>query len=150
MENFHGVRLKMALWPHGRMVVAQEKKQNTFLSVKNIRAYDLACSSSDAVWDEVVSWDWFAKKTIGSQWVNATDSVAANIAEGFGRFHKKDKQKFYYNARGSVQESIFWAEQAHKRTLVNEKDYKIILEKLSSLPKELNWLIKVTEIKLAV
>ncbi|MCK4639103.1 MAG: four helix bundle protein, partial [Bacteroidales bacterium] len=25
----------------------------------------------------------------------AADSISANIAEGFGRYHKKDKIKFY-------------------------------------------------------
>lgn len=34
----------------------------------------------------------------------AVSSVAANIAEGFGRYHFKEKQKFYYNARGSLVE----------------------------------------------
>ena len=40
----------------------------------------------------------------------ASVSVSANIAEGFGRYHYKDKTKFYYNARGScceVQSFIF-------------------------------------------
>ncbi len=32
----------------------------------------------------------------------AAASVCANIAEGFGRYHFKDKIKFYYNSRGSV------------------------------------------------
>lgn len=34
----------------------------------------------------------------------AAASVCANIAEGFGRYHFKDKIKFYYNARGSIYE----------------------------------------------
>ena len=34
----------------------------------------------------------------------AASSVTANVAEGFGRFHYKDKVKFYYNARGSNSE----------------------------------------------
>ncbi len=32
----------------------------------------------------------------------AASSVGANIAEGFGRYHFKDKNKFYYQARGSL------------------------------------------------
>jgi four helix bundle protein len=32
----------------------------------------------------------------------ASSSIGANIAEGFGRFHYKDKIKFYYNSRGSL------------------------------------------------
>lgn len=31
-------------------------------------------------------------------------SITANIAEGFGRYHYLDKNKFYYNARGSLEE----------------------------------------------
>ena len=32
-------------------------------------------------------------------------SVPANVAEGFGRKHTKDKLNFYYNARGSLAET---------------------------------------------
>jgi four helix bundle protein len=28
----------------------------------------------------------------------------ADIAEAFGRYHHSDKNKFYYNARGSLEE----------------------------------------------
>jgi four helix bundle protein len=34
----------------------------------------------------------------------AAASVTANIAEGFGRFHYKDKINFHYRARGSLLE----------------------------------------------
>jgi four helix bundle protein len=34
----------------------------------------------------------------------ASSSITANIAEGFGRYHFKDKIRFYYQARGSVNE----------------------------------------------
>ena len=34
----------------------------------------------------------------------AASSVTANIAEGFGRFHFKDKVRFYYQARASTTE----------------------------------------------
>lgn len=39
-----------------------------------------------------------------SQSRRAVISVTNNIAEGFGRFHYKDKLIFYYDARGSVLE----------------------------------------------
>lgn len=35
----------------------------------------------------------------------AVASVGANIAEGFGRYHYKDKLLFMYNARGSLYET---------------------------------------------
>lgn len=39
-----------------------------------------------------------------SQSRRAVVSVTNNIAEGFGRYHYKDKLIFYYDARGSVLE----------------------------------------------
>ncbi|MEK7067831.1 MAG: four helix bundle protein [Patescibacteria group bacterium] len=39
-----------------------------------------------------------------SQLCRAACSITANIAEGFARYHFKDKIRFYYQARGSVAE----------------------------------------------
>ena len=52
-----------------------------------ILAFDL----SNYVWDVVLKWDYFSRDTVGKQYVKAIDSISANIAEGFGRYHKKEK-----------------------------------------------------------
>jgi four helix bundle protein len=39
------------------------------------------------VWALVIKWDYFSKDTIGKQLVRAVDSIAANLSEGYGRFH---------------------------------------------------------------
>ncbi len=119
-----------------------------YLKLENIRAYKIASEISDYVWEIVIKWDWFSKRTVGVQWINSTDSIAGNIAEGFGRFHKKDKEKFYYNARGSVYEAIHWAEKAAKRKLITRVQILQIQEELEKLPKEINALIRITEEKL--
>ena len=120
-----------------------------YLKLEDIKAYQIASELSDYVWSIVVKWDWFNKRTLGVQWITATDSIGGNIAEGFGRFHKKDKQKFYYNARGSVYESLHWTKRADKRKLIarEEKDY--VIERLEVLPKEINYLMKITGAKLS-
>lgn len=41
---------------------------------------------------------------ITSQLRRASSSITANIAEGFARFHFKDKVRFYHQSRGSVAE----------------------------------------------
>ena len=41
---------------------------------------------------------------VTSQLRRAPSSITANIAEGFSRYHFKDKVRFYYQARGSVSE----------------------------------------------
>lgn len=119
-----------------------------YLKLEDIKAYKIASELSDYVWEIVSKWDWFNKRTLGVQWVASTDSIAGNNAEGFGRFHKKDKQKFYYNSRGSVSESLHWTKKADKRNLISGKEKKHVTERLEILPKEINYLIKVTEAKL--
>jgi four helix bundle protein len=119
-----------------------------WLKLENIKAYVISSELADFVWNLVLKWDWFNKRTLGVQWVNSTDSISANIAEGFGRFHKKDKQKFYYNARGSVYESAHWCKRAIKRNLINENQEKYFMSEIRKLPREINYLISITERKL--
>lgn len=112
--------------------------------VENIEAYKIGRTLSKEIWEIVSRWNFFAQKTIGEQLVRSTDSIAANIAEGFGRFHKMDKVKFYYNARASVYESIHWVELATERKLLTDERAANILSGLNKLPREINILIKLT------
>lgn len=118
--------------------------------LEDIPIYRIASNLSDYVWDIVIKWEYFAKKTIGEQFVEAIDSIAANFAEGFGRFHKKDKIKFYYNSRATVYESSFWCKKAFIRKLLMEEEYNHIIGELRKMPKELNYQIKITSINLKV
>ncbi len=83
-----------------------------YLSLENIEAYNISFGLSNQVWSIISSWSHLAQKTIGVQFINAADSISANIAEGFGRYHKKDKIKFYYYSRGSVLECYDWLEKS--------------------------------------
>lgn len=67
-------------------------------SLLDIPAYVISNELSDDIWNKVAKWEYFPRKTIGSQYVRAIDSTAANIAEGHGRHFKKDKVKFFYYA----------------------------------------------------
>jgi len=119
-----------------------------YLQLNDIDCYKRALKLSNYVWDIVLSWDWFAKKTVGVQFVTAIDSISANIAEGFGRYGKKDKCKFYYYSFGSVKESLDWNEKSKYRRLLTQEQYDHILEELQTLPKEIHQLIQFTNEKL--
>ena len=119
-----------------------------YLQLNDIDCYKRALALSNYVWDIVLKWEWFAKKTIGVQFVTAMDSISANIAEGFGRYGKKDKTKFYYYSFGSVKESLDWNEKSKIRKLLTEEQYQHILNELQALPKEIHQLIKFTNDKL--
>ena len=119
-----------------------------YLQLNDIDSYKRALALSNYVWNIVISWDWFPKKTVGIQFVTAIDSVSANLAEGFGRYGKKDKVKFYYYSFGSVKESLDWNEKSKIRGLLTDKQYKHILQELQELPKEIHQLIKFTNERL--
>lgn len=121
------------------------------MKLNDIGAYKTALHLSNYVWDIVVKWNYFAKDTVGKQFVRAVDSNSANIAEGFGRYGKKDKIKFYRYSFGSMKESLDWNEKAKTRKLITREQYEHILHELNGkLPIELNSLIKFTNEKLTI
>ncbi len=78
------------------------------------------------------------------------DSVSANIAEGFGRYGKKDKIRFYRIAYGSMTECLDLNEKAKVRKLITKEEYDYIFNELQKLPKSINSLIKYTNEKLTI
>ena len=123
-----------------------EKK---YLKLNDIDAYKVAFNLSNYVWDLIVKWDRFNSDTVGKQFVRSVDSISANLAEGFGRYSKKDKIKFYRISFGSMYESLDWNEKAVKRKLINKSEYDYIFSKLQKLPKLIHQLIKFTNTKLS-
>lgn len=119
-----------------------------YLQLNDIDAYKRSLKISNYVWNLVISWEWFPKKTVGIQYCKAIDSISANIAEGFGRYFKKDKINFYRYGFGSVKESQDWSQKAKDRKLLSDKDYQHILGQLQELLKEINQLISYTNKKL--
>jgi four helix bundle protein len=121
-----------------------------YLKLNDIGAYKKAFKLSNYVWEIELKWDYLAKSTVGSQFVRAVDSISANIAEGFGRYSKRDKIKFYRYSSGSIMEALDWNEKSKVRQLCSEAEYKYIFDELQRLPKELNQLIKFTNEKLTI
>lgn len=121
-----------------------------FLSLNDINVYKVSFNLSNYVWGIVLKWDYFAKDTIGKQFTSAVDSISSNIAEGFGRFGKKDKINFYRYSSGSIKESLDWNEKAKNRKLLSKEEYEHIFNELQKLPRELNHLIRFTNEKLTI
>jgi four helix bundle protein len=86
----------------------------------------------------ILSWDKFAKWTVGKQLAEAVDSVGANIAEAQGRRHPKDVINFLLYARGSLQETRYWLRRASQRELVKTEDAQKFEEILKALTPQLN------------
>lgn len=104
----------------------------------NLEIYREAMEIAETVWDVVVRWSGFAQRTIGEQWVRSSDSIAANIAEGYGRYHYKENLKFCFYARGSLEESGTWLNKARNRDLLDSGKGEMLANNISILLKRLN------------
>ena len=107
------------------------------LKVEDLDIYQMAEELSDIVWNICIGWEYFAKDTIGKQLVRAADSISANLAEGHGRYHFKDRLNFCYYARGSLEETKSWLSKAIRRGLI-ASDNSDINQIMQVLPRKLN------------
>jgi four helix bundle protein len=85
-----------------------------------------------------VQWDPFARQVVGGQLARAADSVGANIAEAFGRFHYGEKLQFLYYARGSLFETRYWLNRAQVRDLMSSTQVQDYASQLTDLARQLN------------
>ena len=100
------------------------------LRLEELEVYRVAMEIGEIVWNIVIKWEYFAKKTLGAQFVEAADSIAFNIGEGYGRFHYKENKNFCYYSRGSAKETLTAARKARSRDLMTEEDFKLLSDKL--------------------
>lgn len=79
---------------------------------------------------------------MGDQVITAIDSIGANIAEGYGRYHYLDRIKFYYNARGSLLEAKHWVYLLRKRNIITIEKSDDLFIQLNNLHQQLNKFIR--------
>jgi len=114
----------------------------SYYNLDELEVYQLAESFSDEVWFIVSEWDYFAKDTVGKQMVRSADSIGANIAEGYGRFHYKENRNFCYFSRGSIIETKGWLKKSNTRKLINEEQFQSLFDKLQTIHLKLNAYLK--------
>jgi four helix bundle protein len=100
--------------------------------LEDLEVYKVAMEIGEIVWAVVNKWEYFPKKTLGAQYVDAADSIAMNISEGYGRFHFKENKNFCYYSRGSAKETLTATNKAKTRHLITENDYALLSQKLDS------------------
>lgn len=115
------------------------------MQLEDLKIYTKSMDLGDIIWKIVIKWDDFKNtslhlgyETMGKQLVKSVDSIAANIAEGYGRYHYLDTKKFNYYSRGSLYETKTWITKAFRRKLIDEENYNSINTELDSLAKMLN------------
>ena len=120
-------------------------RHKNYITLSNLQVYQLSRQLSMQAWVIYTKLDWQTKKIMGDQFIKAIDSIGANIAEGYGRYHYLDKIKFYYNARASHYEAIaHWLDLLHERLLISKDEYFNMLRVSSELAPRLNSFIAST------
>ena len=117
------------------------------MKLEDFELYKRTRELSREAWGVYHQLSWQDKKIIGDQFMRSVDSVGANIAEAWGRYHFLDKNKFNYNARGSLTESIHWINLLAERSFIPSKQCDTLQSKASEIYFMLNAVISATKIK---
>jgi len=112
------------------------------MNIEELQVYNLSMDIAERVWSIIYKWNYFEKDTIGKQLIRAIDSVAANLSEGYGRFHYKENKNFCYYSRGSLYESKTWITKAFNRALISDVDYESLKSDINTIGVKLNNYIK--------
>ncbi|MCF8372312.1 MAG: four helix bundle protein [Bacteroidales bacterium] len=112
------------------------------MKLEELQVYQFSMDMGEKVWDIVDKWNYFQKDTVGKQLVRAADSVAANLSEGFGRYHYKEAKNFSYYSRGSLYETKTWLTKAFNRKLISEDEFQTFQTELNNIGVKLNNYIK--------
>ena len=92
------------------------------LKLIDLAVYNVAMEIGDEIYEIVKRWDYFDWDTLGKQFVRNTDSMALNIAEGYGRFSYKENKLFCMYSRGSAFESTSCLRKAYTRKLISSEE----------------------------
>lgn len=115
------------------------------MKLEELSIYQKSREIAQCAWDRFESFDIPTKRLIGDQWIRAIDSIGANIAEGHGRYHFADRNKFNYNARGSLHEALHWTNTLRERAMLDEECHGKIVLGLNELGAGLNSYINATK-----
>lgn len=114
------------IWEKGRSF--EQVIVSLTMVLEDLEVYQIALNISKLAWEIYIELPKEYRFNQGSQFLEAADSVGANIAEGFGRYHYRDALKFYYNSRGSLLESKHWIHLLTIRQLSDPEKLKMIKE----------------------
>lgn len=106
--------------------------------LEELRVLQTAEQFSDKVWTIAGAWNEFARDTVGKQITRAADSIGANIAEAYGRYHSGEKINLLYYARGSLFETKYWLNRCKMRQLLSEPDANAWTQSLGEIARQIN------------
>ncbi len=113
--------------------------------IHELDVYKLSEDISDLIWYGFDTWPKKVQQTIGYQIIRSADSIASNIAEGYGRYTPADRKLFYRYARGSFEETKAWLRKLIRRKVIQENEIQKYSTIIDELGPKLNAFIKSTK-----
>ena len=111
--------------------------------LETLQVWQAAMSFVETIYREVIphlpSNERFALR---DQLQRAVQSIPANLAEGYGRYHFADRIRFCYIARGSVEEVFTFLEIARRLNYISEDNHRRVQQELQRVKQMINGYIR--------
>lgn len=121
------------------------EEKSKYIPLKELTIYKLSRELSSKAWGIYERLNYHQKKTWGDQMLSAIDSVGANIAEGYARYHFLEKIRFYYISRASLSEGMdHWIDLGFERKTVSKEEHEEMFSISKNLQIKLNNQIRTT------
>ena len=116
-----------------------------FIPLQELEVYRMTRRLSSMAWVIYQRLAFQQQKVWGDQMLESVDSVGANVAEGYARFHFSEKARFYYISRASLSEGVdHWIDLGFERGVVFDQEFEQINKIKSDILVRLNNMIKST------
>jgi four helix bundle protein len=116
-----------------------------FIPLQELEVYRMTRRLSSMAWVIYQRLAFEQRKVWGDQMLESVDSVGANVAEGYARFHFSEKARFYYISRASLSEGVdHWIDLGFERGVVFDQEFEQINKIKSDIQVRLNNMIKST------
>ena len=116
-----------------------------FIPLRELEVYRMTRRLSSMAWVIYQRLTFQQRKVWGDQMLESVDSVGANVAEGYARFHFSEKARFYYISRASLSEGVdHWIDLGFERGVVFDQEFEQINKIKSDIQVRLNNMIKST------
>lgn len=113
-------------------------------SFTNLRAWDEAYMLTLQVYKLLESYPKAEKFSLVDQIKRSAISITSNIAEGYGRRSYKEKMRFYYIAKGSLQELLSQLLVSKGLNFINDEQIAVISDNIDLVSIQLQGLINKT------
>jgi four helix bundle protein len=111
------------------------------LNFEELEVYKKALDCIDGIYDAILKFPKEEQFGLVDQLRRASVSIAANIAEGNGRYEKKEYAQFLRIARSSTYECVALMQVSRRRGYVKEENYISSYSQMIEITKMLGCLI---------